>query len=47
MKVDEKTFIEILNFLSGFGGFTDLEDPPMQEELWGYYEKENEEEKND
>jgi len=45
--IDKKTFIEILDFLSGFGGFTDLEDEPMQEELWGHYEKEAKKELND
>ena len=40
MKVDKKTFWELLDFLAGFGGFTDLEDEPMKEELWAYYQKE-------
>jgi hypothetical protein len=40
MKLTKKEFIELLDFLSGFGGFTDLGDEPMQEELWGYYLKE-------
>ncbi len=38
-KLTKIQFIEILRFLSGFGAFTDLSDPEMQEELWEYYAK--------
>ncbi len=41
-KVDKKTFIEILVFLSGFASMDDLYEEEMQEELWEDYKKEGE-----
>lgn len=40
-KLTKKEFVELLDFLSGFGGFTDLGDEEMQDELFEDYEKEN------
>lgn len=39
-KMDKKTFVHILDFLSQFGGFDDLSNEEFQNEFWGYYEKE-------
>ena len=41
-KVDKKTFIEILVFLSGFASMDDLYEEEVQEELWEDYKKEGE-----
>lgn len=38
--ITKKQFIEIIKFCSGFGGFTDLANSEVQEELWQNYERE-------
>ncbi len=40
MKLTKKQFIAILDFLSEFGGLTDLCEIEMQEELWEHYKNE-------
>lgn len=39
MKLTKEQFSEVLDFLSGYGGFTDLGDDEMKEELWDDYQK--------
>lgn len=42
MKIDKNTFWKLLDFLAGYGGFTDLGDEEMKEELWEDYQEEKE-----
>ena len=39
MKITKEQFWELLDFLGGYGGFTDLADEEMKEELWGDYQE--------
>lgn len=41
MKLIKEQFWKFLDFLSRFSGLTDLGDEDYKEELWGYYEEEN------
>lgn len=39
-KLNREQFDDILDFLSGFAGLTDLGDDELKDELWRHYEKE-------
>ena len=41
MKLTKEQFWKFLDFLSNFSGLNDLSDEDYKEELWGYYEEEN------
>jgi len=40
-KIDKKTFVKLLKFLSGYVGMDDLYQPEAQDEFWEAYKKEN------
>jgi hypothetical protein len=38
-KLNKEEFVCTLRFLSGFAGYTDIDDPEMKEELWKEYQE--------